>query len=167
MTKKQDMDYKVYTAEIIQKLKTDAESFINEIRMKELARLQHNSSNNFSIKDFIPKSLLERVSEAMDEEAGFLYVISSLNKLFGVIEKDKNAQLVFESMKSLGLLKLHHNSNYSPQSNLESSNYTDTSGIGTWYLETLCKVTEGTEESERKRTDVIMKKILHEIANIA
>ena len=29
MTKKQDMDYKIYTAETIQQLKTDAESLIN------------------------------------------------------------------------------------------------------------------------------------------
>lgn len=155
----------IYTAEIVQQLKTEAEIFINEIRMEESEKVQQEESNKMRLKDFIHESAWKRVYEASEEESGFIYVISSLNKIFGIVKKERYAQTVFESMLSLGMLDLRHSLNWIRRSKADSTDHTNPFDVGKWYLEVLCNVTVGTDENERKRTDVMMKKILHEIAN--
>ncbi len=153
-----------YTLEKINRLKSEAEVFINEIYENELFEAQQKASKIMSFKDFSPQSVEESVFEASAFESGFIYVISSLNKLFGVAEKDSNAQTVFESMLSLGMLKMRYSSSWLHRSELGLTSYTEPSDVGKMYLQILCKITQGTDENERKQTDVIMKKILHEIS---
>jgi hypothetical protein len=155
----------IYSDDDIKELRKVASKYLDEVHEYELVAAQERAETKTSLFDYRPKSTTEEILDASDLEFDCEEVIFTLNEIFGLSQKGKFADTVFESMLSLNMLKLRYSTKIYCRENPNIKDYTEPSDVGKLYLDALCKATIGTDESQRKRPDIMLKKVLSKIAN--